>query len=508
LSKERRALLPLHLPRSLLAALALVSVLASAALLHEATPAGARIFNVNVVDPALPGFNDGDFDLIDAQIFFLTPSDGIVGNSGFSLDTYFATVDSVVWFGISAEEGAGSITADSGGYGTFIKALCNDNNNNGQDFEDPADTCVNMSGVSTQHLIIPDAGNSLDHQPTPPGQARFGIALAFRCQSNSGIAHITIGQGVSTFDFFMVCHGLLARGTIAATATQLEILPQIGSTAHSLLRLDLFDAAGGIVAGYEVDWSVDRCAIESSDVDSVDEVLSALAGQLNVPRSAAPDTESPQLDTARNLVFDFNGDGLLESLSMAIVHCEPGHSPTTTPGPIHVTARASRPGAPTLTFSFLLNLIGPPAKIIVSATPTSLRCGEKSTVTAVVVDSINQTVSDNTPIEFVVNYGGTGVVGRILGPVAPLASGVGVTTNGVAPFFVLTSDQNVGTYEIVATAEGFPNQPPVTASTQISCFVPATPAAAAPAATAVAPAGAQTSTAAVRPPNTGDGGLR
>ncbi|HEY7268761.1 MAG TPA: hypothetical protein VH951_02930, partial [Dehalococcoidia bacterium] len=226
MSKERRPLLRFHPPRPFIAVLALLSLLLVGGLFVDSTPASARIFNVNVVDPTLPGFRNGDFDLADAQIFFLTPSDGIVGNSGFSLDTYFAPVDSVVWFGVSAEEGAGSISADTGGYGTFIKALCNDNNNNGQDFEDPADTCVNVTGLGTNQVVIPDTGNSLDHLPVPPGLARFGVALAFKCQSNSGIAHITIGQGVSTFDFFMVCHGLATRGTISGTATQLEILPQ------------------------------------------------------------------------------------------------------------------------------------------------------------------------------------------------------------------------------------------------------------------------------------------
>jgi len=94
--------------------------------------------------------------------------------------------------------------------------------------------------------------------------------------------------------------------------------------------------------------------------------------------------------------------------------------------------------------------------------------------------------------------------------VAPLSSNVSRTQNGIATFFLLTSRLNVGNYEVVAESEGIFSTPPVIASVSVSCFVPptATPTAA-PAAVAAAPAAAapapQTT---VRPPNTGDGGLR
>jgi hypothetical protein len=172
-----------------------------------------------------------------------------------------------------------------------------------------------------------------------------------------------------------------------------------------------------------------------------------------------------------------------------------------------VTARATRAGDPTIVFSILLNLVGPPANILISASPTQVRCGEKSTVTAIVVDSAGQTVSDNTSVEFVVNLGGTGTAGRIFGPVAPLSSGIGFTAKGIATFLVLTSEVNVGTYDIVAQADVPPDRQAPTASTRISCSVPA----AAPTAAAAAAAPVATTVAApaspVRPPNTGDGGL-
>jgi hypothetical protein len=138
-----------------------------------------------------------------------------------------------------------------------------------------------------------------------------------------------------------------------------------------------------------------------------------------------------------------------------------------------------------------------------------VRCGEKIVVTATVVDVLNQPVSDNTPIEFVTNFGGTGTAGALRGVVAPLMSSVSRTLNGQATFFLLTSNFNVGRYDVVAEADGIFSTPPVTAFVSVSCFLPPTPA---PAATVVAPStgtGVQASAGVtVRPPSTGDAGLR
>ncbi len=498
--------------RSAYALFAIAALIIGVAVLRDATGASARIFNVSIVDPNAIGFSNGDFDVSDAQTFPLSPSDGVPGNVGFQIDTFFAPIGATVWIGVSTEENAGDISADSAGYGAFPTALCNDNDANGQDFKSPADMCRNMTGVNTSHLVIPDAGNSLEHQP-PNVLPRMGVAIAFTCGAKPGIARIVIGQSNSTFSFFIVCSGALTQGNIAASQTQMEIAPQMGSFAHSLILLTLSDASGGIVAGYQIEWSVDRCSIETDAVDAiidgipnkVEEPLDVLAGGVNIEKSVGPDSDSPTVESVRNLVYDFNGDGRLEAISLAVVHCETGHSASSAPGPIHVTARATRAGDPTLVFSILLNLVGPPANILISASPTQVRCGEKSTVTAIVVDSVGQTVSDNTSVEFVVNLGGTGTAGRIFAPVAPLSSGIGFTAKGIATFLVLTSEVNVGTYDIVAQADVPLDRQAPTASTRISCSVPAgaaTVAAAAPVATTVAAPAAL-----VRPPNTGDGGL-
>jgi len=513
LSKERQRPLSPSPLRFLPLLLATLALLVGVGVLREVAPADARVFSVAIVDPASPGFHNDDFNLADAVVFPLTPSDGRVGIGPFNFDTFFAPVGSTVWLGIAVDEGAGDVTVDSNDYGTFTKALCNDNNGDGQDFNDPSDSCKDTSGMATDHLVIPDALNSLDHQP-PAAFSRMGLGVAFQCQANPGTALVTVGQGTFTFQFFIVCTAPLAQARISATATQLEITPQPGSTAHSLLRLDLTDALGGIVAGYEVDWSVDRCGIETGAVDNVgpqpenlNEAFNVLNGITPIAGTEGPDADSPQLDSARNLVGDFNNAGLLESISLAIVHCEPGHSPTNMPGPIHVKAHISKAGEPSLDVTFLMNLVGPPSAITLSASPTRVECGEKVVVTAAVTDAIGQPVSDLTPVEFVVNLGGTGTSGKLAGLVAPVSSGVGVTYGGVATFFLLTSDVHVGEYNVVAQSQTQFNLAPAVATTSVSCFNPSptpAPAQAAAAPTAAAPAAATT----VRPPNTGDGGLR
>ena len=500
MSKERQSPLLGRPLRPVFATIAVI-ILGIAVFASSSMPASARVFFVSIVDSAEPGFKDGDFDLSDAQIFPLTVSDGMPGNSGFQIDTWFAPVGSTVWIGVAAEEGAGPLWIDSNDYGTFTNALCNDNNGDTQDFKDPSDRCLNMVGVGTDELQIPDDNNSIEHQP-PGILPRMGVAIAFKCDANSGVAHITAGQDGVTFDFFVVCHGPLATSQFSATATRLEIWPQFGSTAHSLIRLQLFDASGGVVAGYEVEFSIDRCAIETESVNLVEEALDVLHGQVALIDTEDPDS-TPQTDFMRNLVYDFDGDGRLESLALAVVHCEPGHSPTNTPGPITIKAHISKSGEASRDITFTINLIGPPAQIFLQAAPTRVICGEKVTVNATVVDALGQPVSDHTPIEFVVNLGGTGTAARLLGPVAPISSGVGRTLGGVAQFFLLTSNANTGNYDIVAQSEGIFSTPPVVQTTSISCTRAPTPTAAPATVVPTVAAGIG-----IRPPNTGDAGLR
>ena len=105
-----------------------------------------------------------------------------------------------------------------------------------------------------------------------------------------------------------------------------------------------------------------------------------------------------------------------------------------------------------------MTVIGPPHTLTVAAAPSTLRCGEKATVTATVKDSIGQNVSEHTRVEAVTNaggvLGGTGAVAGLAGPVVPISSTVAETFNGVATFYLLTSEQHSGPYEVVVTTGG------------------------------------------------------
>lgn len=204
------------------------------------------------------------------------------------------------------------------------------------------------------------------------------------------------------------------------------------------------------------------------------------------------------------------------------------------------------PGAANIIMTATVTVVGPPASVRVTASPTSLACGEKATITATITDAVGQNVSDHTRVELVSNFGSTiGGTGATLGfpgtgPVNPLSSSAAETFSGVATAFLLTSTEHVGPYEVVVTTGGstggsyvfdpilglyrtadqtggysFPlagaptviggvgvfSTAPVSAQVTVTCSLPAAPAAAAPA--VAAPRTGE----GIRPPNTGDAGL-
>jgi hypothetical protein len=165
-----------------------------------------------------------------------------------------------------------------------------------------------------------------------------------------------------------------------------------------------------------------------------------------------------------------------------------------------------------------------------------------------VTDAIGQNVSNNTRVELISNWGsviaGTGATLGFpgTGPVNPLASSAAATYNGVAIAYLLTSNNHVGSYEVVAATGGTvgfynPWEPggedlsdpwwsdfdddgadgldrhdyietnallytsaPITTQVTVTCSLPAAPVAP----TVTAP---QTGTGSITPPNTGDAGL-
>ncbi len=171
---------------------------------------------------------------------------------------------------------------------------------------------------------------------------------------------------------------------------------------------------------------------------------------------------SPQSDQSNIFDIDLLGLGGLganRSMAAAILHCDP-HSGITnaTPGVATVQACVDVTGAADICRTVQVTVIGPPASITVAASPTTLRCGEKSTITVTVKDAIGQNVSDHTPVELVTNLGGTiggtGGVAAGFGLVSPISSNGAGTFGGVATAFLLTSESHSGPYEVVATTGG------------------------------------------------------
>jgi hypothetical protein len=489
--------------RILLLAVIAFALLSAAVAAQAPRAARAVIWQLALLDPASPGFSNGDGDLLDAAITLLANSDGIPGNTSslIDIDTVYATVGSTVWFGIAANEGDGPVTVDSNDVGTFIEAICGDPSGNGKDFEIPADRCLLLAGVGTDKMFIPDDVNFLEGMLPQTPFPKMGIAVAYRCPETPVVANITASQGIFRQDFFIVCTGPVSRVEMSASIRVLEILPQRGSTAHALIRLDLFDSTGKAVAPIEIDWFTERCGIETASVTTLQGTINVITGALPIHLTQAPDTNH-RVETSKSLIHDFSGDGVLDAVALAILHCEPSEVPGETPGPFVVTARVFGPSG-VITVGLQMKLIGPPAVISMTATPSSVRCGEKVTVRATVKDAAGQEVSDDTPIGFKTNVGGTAAAPGLLGVVAPVSSSIGFTYAGVAETFVLTSTAHVGTYEVVATGTGVFSTPPVTGQVSFSCFLPTPTPAPTTAATQVAAAPRQ----GITPPSTGDAGL-
>jgi len=185
-----------------------------------------------------------------------------------------------------------------------------------------------------------------------------------------------------------------------------------------------------------------------------------------------------------------------------------------------------------LVLTTVVTVVGPPASVKVAASPTTLQCGEKSTITATITDAVGQNVSDHTRVELVSNFGSTiGGTGATLGfpgtgPTNPISSSAAETFSGVATAFLLTSTEHVGPYEVVVATGGSTGgyaynnatlsyvQPgvvntvgafstaPVNAQVTVTCALPT--AAVAP---IVPPIVAPRTGEGIRPPNTGDAGL-
>jgi hypothetical protein len=304
----------------------------------------------------------------------------------------------------------------------------------------------------------------------------------------------------------------------------------MGNVSHSLILLTLLDEDGNQAGpGSEVDFTVDRCSIETSGVDTAAELTAARSQTTGfrafngaVPATAAaieahaasvsPVDSSRTADSTVSFVV---GE---DTFAAAILGCSPIDAPGATPGVATITAIIQVEGQD-IVETARVTVVGPPFSMTISASPSTVRCGEKATIQVSVKDAIGQNVSDHTRLEAVTNaggvLGGTGAVQGLAGPVVPISSTVAETFDGQSTFYLLTSEQHSGPYEVVVTTGGagsvttglggvFSTRP-VVIQTTVTCTLPvAAPAApSAPAPTVTAPRTGQ----GITPPNTGEAGL-
>ena len=319
--------------------------------------------------------------------------------------------------------------------------------------------------------------------------------------------------------------------TIARTPDTVEIVPALGNVSHSLVTVTLLADGEQAGAGFEVDFTVDRCTIETGGVDTAAEYGAARTVFNNLNRNfaqSAADIEAhvsstAAVDTTRNqdTTVAFANTAGDATIAAAILGCNPADTGATpaTPGVATITAVIEVEDGQDVVLRTTVTVIGPPASVTVAAAPSSLRCGEKATITATIKDAIGQNVSEHTRVEAVTNaggvLGGTGAVAGNAGPVVPISSTVAETFSGVATFYLLTSEQHSGPYEVVVTTGGAGavgtslggvfSTPPVSAQATVSCSIPVVAAPVAPVApTVTAP---RTGQGTISPPNTGDAGL-
>jgi hypothetical protein len=484
--------------------------------------------------------------------------------------------------------------------GFFDQPSCSNPDGDASVGEWTDDRCINTTGEGTAQLEIPNGATNNVNTVI----ARFNCATS--PLATGLVFPITIQQDAGTFTFNVICKGEAsgAATTIQAIPNTVEIIPARGNTSHSFIWVKIHDANGNpVFPGRDVDFRTDRCSIEtaglgSSGVNGTSPVLGtlgdgpgvlsfgsviAMTSQLNAAApgsyanwefSAPANTPidifgaiapggtvplanfgfAPMQDFGKTIDgFALNGITPEASSAGAILSCNPAQAAGVTPGVANVSACIQVLNNLDVCVNTTVKVIGPPASITVAASPTSVTCGEKSTITATVVDSIGQNVSDHTRVELVTNLGGviggTGAVAGFAANIAPVSSSVADTFGGVATAFLITSDVTSGPYEVIATSGGttsgdfgsvvsipassvsfnqlltpvalpgtfapytiFPttsylggqfSTPPVSAQVTVNCALPVVAAPAAPAPAIVAP---RTGTGII-PPNTGDAGL-
>jgi hypothetical protein len=388
------------------------------------------------------------------------------------------------------------------GAGIWTNARCLNLGNN----------CLDEEGVGSGTLTVVATGNPNDLDL---------IAITFSCEF-AGSQTIRIIQDDEDDDirFTIMCKGNPASMAIFVSPTRVESSPALGNSSIALIRAEVTDASGQpVLPGTTADITVSRCALSSDAVDTPEErdyAVGLFDDFKELPQKYFDDVdalgalfgpEGPAL-TVTLVEVDTNQpkDGVPNhSEVLALFHAEGCE-----PGPVTVTIRIENE-RDDLEVTATITVVGPPAFITISASPTTLVCGEKSEITVSVTDKLNQLVSDHTFIEVVTNWGGVlGGTGSSLvngGPVDPVSNTTITLLNGVGKAYLITSDTHIGQYEVLAasTASFFgrnlENHPPVVAQVTVTCTKGTTSVTAPNTGTGTSNVGT------IRPPNTGDGGL-
>ena len=416
--------------------------------------------------------------------------------------------------------GESNVVFHADGPGSWTDAACGDLAPNGDAdgtfIERVNDDCDNEEGLNSNTMTVVETGNDL----------RI-IAARFTCNSAS-VQRITIqqddsnaGNGDTNF-FTIMCKGEVNSISLTVSPDRIESSPALGNSSLSLIRAVITDASGGpVLPTTLIDITASGCSLSGIGTDpltAADERDTAV--ELFDAFKKSPEQFFDDVDVFGTL-FDLEGpaikvpalevdtnnplDGLPNhSEALALLHAEGCE-----PGTITITVRYEgtiRDVEATATIA----VVGPPAFLTITASPTTLVCGEKSEITVTATDKLNQVVSDHTFIEVVTNWGGVlGGTGSSLsnsGPVDPVSNTTITLLKGTGKAYLLTSDTHIGQYEVLAasTAAFFgrnvENHAPITAQVTVTCNKPAT--------TVTAPnTGTGASTGTIRPPNTGDAGL-
>jgi len=477
-----------------------------------ATPYGLPLVHITNLTPSNQGlnatqpFNDNNFIYICVNTNALSSQAAANGINAGTIN-YDATSVASCTGGTNAGAGGtsgcdGDVTFSAivqSNMGYFDQPSCSNPDGDASVGEWPSDRCVNTTGEGTAQMELPNGTTNNVNTVI----ARFNCATA--PLSTGLVFPVTIQQDAGSFTFNIICQGESAATatTITAFPPTVEIIPARSNTSHSFIWLKIHDANGNaITPGRDVDLRTDRCAIETSGLGpsgvsgsgvGATPVLGTLGDPSNVLsfgaviqmtsalNAAAPGTYaqweySAAANTAVDILnpifpfspgqdftkaidgFALNGITPEASYAGGILACNPLQAPGVTPGKANITACVQNLNNLDTCVSTVVTVVGPPASITVAASPTSLTCGEKSTITATVVDSIGQNVSDHTRVELVTNLGGviggTGAVAGFAANVAPVSSSVADTFGGVATAFLITSDVTSGPYEVVATSGG------------------------------------------------------